>query len=290
MEGFWGEFREGAMARGVSEPTAKRVFEQVTAFSEFGFPKSHAAAFGLLAYQSAWLKQYHPVEYYVGLFNNQPMGFYSLDALGRDARRHGVEIVLPDINKSDVWCTVEEQTGGRVDGWTGGDRDPSTRLPAYPSTRPVVRVGLGFVRDWGTDIAEQVVVEREKNGPYRSLGDLVRRSPPKLSRLAIDNLVWVGGCDDFGLTRRELLWQAGLLLPPKKEQTNPARVRHQLELSLNHPFEGLRFGDLAANERLLAEYGMLGFAPRNPFGQSYRSVVRRWQGFDTSARTDGCAS
>src|SRR5438045_6960769 len=107
MEGFWEEFRSGADTRGVSEPTARRVFEQVIAFSEFGFPKSHAAAFGLLAYQSAWLKHYHPVEFYAALFNNQPMGFYGLDALGRDARRHGVDIRLPDINRSNVCCSVE---------------------------------------------------------------------------------------------------------------------------------------------------------------------------------------
>src|SRR5204863_4796514 len=81
MEGFWEEFRAGAGAKGVAETAARRVFEQVVAFSEFGFPKSHAAAFGLLAYQSAWLKHYHPVEYYAALFNNQPMGFYSIDAL-----------------------------------------------------------------------------------------------------------------------------------------------------------------------------------------------------------------
>jgi error-prone DNA polymerase len=71
----------------------------------------------------------------------------------------------------------------------------------------------------------------------------------------------VGGCDGFGLTRRELLWQAGLWLPPKHETTSAGRVRHQLELPLDHPHERLRFGDLAADERLLAEYGMLGFAP-----------------------------
>jgi error-prone DNA polymerase len=240
MEGFWEEFRAGAGARGVSEPTSRRVFEQVVAFSEFGFPKSHAAAFGLLAYQSAWLKHYHPVEYYAALFNNQPMGFYSIDALLRDARRHGVEVLLPDINRSDVWCTVEN--------------------PA-PGASPGVRVGLGFLRDWGEDVTQEVVVEREKNGSFRSLGDLVRRAPPKLSRTAIDNLLWVGGCDGFGLTRRELLWQVGLWLPPKNERTEPARVRHQLELNLNHPHEQLHFGDLAADERLLAEYGMLGFAP-----------------------------
>ena len=89
MESFWEEFRDGAAVRGVPEGIARRVFEQVAAFSEFGFPKSHAAAFGLLAYQSAWLRYYHPVEYYTALFNNQPMGFYSLDVLCRDAARHG---------------------------------------------------------------------------------------------------------------------------------------------------------------------------------------------------------
>jgi error-prone DNA polymerase len=239
MESFWEEFLEGARTRDVSDATARRVFEQVVAFSQFGFPKSHAAAFGLLAYQSAWLRYYHPVEYYTALFNNQPMGFYSLDALGRDAARHGVDIRLPDVNCSNVYCTVEE-----------GD----------------LRIGLGFIRDCGWDVAEEVVAERERHGPYRSLGDLVRRAPPKLSRDAIENLAWVGGCDIFGLTRRELLWQVGLWLPPKAEQPNPARVRRQLELPLVHPYERLRFGGVSGDERLVAEYDVLGFsASGHPF-------------------------
>jgi error-prone DNA polymerase len=239
MEDFWEEFLQGASRRGVSEPLAHKVFEQVVAFSEFGFPKSHAAAFGLLAYQSAWLRHYHPVEYYTALFNNQPMGFYSLDALGRDAKRHGVEVQLPHINRSDVYCSVEDR---------------------------VLRIGLGFIRDCGWDIAEAVVRERERNGPYRSLGDLVRRAPIKLSRDAIENLVWVGACDDFGLTRRELLWQVGLWLPPKTEPRGPARARRQLELPLSHPYERLRFGTIAADERVVAEYEVLGFsASGHPF-------------------------
>jgi error-prone DNA polymerase len=221
------------MARGVSEATAKRVFTQVVAFSEFGFPKSHAAAFGLLAYQSAWLRYYHPVEYYAALFNNQPMGFYSLDALTRDANRHNVDVLLPDINSSDVHSIVEGQK---------------------------IRVGLGFVRNWGTDIAEEVVMERERNGPYKTLSEVIRRAPPNLSRDAIENLVWVGGCDTFGLTRRELLWQVGLWLPPKNDRTNTNRVRRQLELPLNHPYEQIRFGDVQAEDRLIAEYQVLGFA------------------------------
>jgi len=264
MEGFWEEFKDGAARRGVSEATAKHVFEQVVAFSEFGFPKSHAAAFGLLAYQSAWLRHYYPVEYYAGLFNNQPMGFYSLDALGRDAGRHGIEIRLPDVNASDVYCTVERGEA------LSGCRCPLSVIPRPDSTdtgqrttdnaHPAVRVGLAFLREWSEDTAEQVVHQRERGGPFQSLGDLVRRAPPKLSRDAIEHLVWVGGCDGFGLTRRELLWQVGLWLPPKHEQRDPARVRHQLELPLNHPYEHLSFTGLEADERLVAEYEVLGFA------------------------------
>ncbi len=233
IEGFREDFRSGAAARGVSEAVAERVFAQVTAFSEFGFPKSHAAAFGLLAYQSAWLRHYHPAEYMTALFNNQPMGFYSLDALAHDARRHGVPIRLPDLNVSDVWCTVED----------GG-----------------VRVGLGFVRDWSEATAEGVVRERERGGPYRGLGDFVRRAPEALHRTAVENLVWVGGCDGFGLTRRELLWQAGLWLPA--DDARHARApRRQLELPLPHPHERLPFGDVGFAERVLGEYATLGFAP-----------------------------
>src|SRR6185437_4237088 len=104
--------------------------------SEFGFPKSHAAAFGLLAYQSAWLRHYHATEYYTAIFNNQPMGFYSLDALTHDARHHGITIQLPDVNRSDVWCRPEEENA--------------------------VRVGLGLVRAWSEDTALGVVEERER--------------------------------------------------------------------------------------------------------------------------------
>jgi error-prone DNA polymerase len=123
-----------------------------------------------------------------------------------------------------------------------------------------VRIGLGFVRDWSEETATAVVIERERNGAYRSIGDFVRRAPPKLKRTAIEHLVWVGGCDGFGLTRRELLWQVGLWLPPEAERGADARGRRQLELALDHPHERLRFDGLATDERLLAEYAVLGFA------------------------------
>ena len=231
----WGDFQKGAMANGVDETTAREIFTQVTAFSEFGFPKSHAAAFGLLAYQSAWLRHYYPIEFYVGLFNNQPMGFYSLDALGRDARRNGIQTLLPDVNKSQVACAAE-----------GDD----------------LRIGLGFVRGWGTEIAERIVAEREKSGLYSSLTDFLRRTPASLKRPAIENLIWVGGFSDFGLTRRELLWQAGLWLGPEtdNEHTGGREDHAQTELELADPFASLSFPDLGPTDRMVAEYRMLRFS------------------------------
>lgn len=235
LTAHWEAFREGAMGNGVDETTAREVFAQVTAFSEFGFPKSHAAAFGLLAYQSAWLRHYFPVEFYVALFNNQPMGFYSLDALGRDARRNGIKTLLPDVNRSGVMCTAEDED---------------------------LRIGLGFVRNWGTEIAERVVEERERNGPFRSLLDFLRRTPAALKRPAIENMIWVGGFQDFGLTRRELLWQTGLWLGPETdEERSGGREDHaQTELALDDPYADFRFPDLEAHDQMIAEYRMLRFS------------------------------
>ena len=237
MGSHWDDFRSGAQALGVDDITAQKVFQQVTAFSEFGFPKSHAAAFGLLAYQSAWLRYYYGTEFYVGLFNNQPMGFYSLDALGRDARRHGIGIHLPDVNRSGVTCSAEESD---------------------------IRVGLGFVRGWGTDIAAQVVEEREQHGPFASLSDFLRRTPATLKRPAVENLIWVGGFESFGLTRRQLLWQAGLWLGPEEDtKRSGGRDDHpQAELGLDEPYAHLAFPDLEDTERMVAEYRMLRFSTK----------------------------
>ena len=140
------------------------------------------------------------------------------------------------MNHSDVPCTPE------------GDR---------------LRVGLGFVRGWGGGIAERVVRIREEGGPYRSLVDFLRRTPAALKRPAIENLIWVGGFDGFGLTRRELLWQAGLWLGPEatEERRTGGRDDHpQRELNLDDPYAAMRFPDLDAAGRMVAEYRMLRFS------------------------------
>src|SRR2546422_7121646 len=123
------------------------------------------------------------------------MGFYSLDALGRDAKRNEVEIRLPDVNASDVWCTVEERGKGRLTAGEGGreaEERGKGRLKAGEGGRGAdsVRVGLAFIRDWSEETATAVVTECARRGPFRSVGDFVRRAPPKLKRNAIEHLVW----------------------------------------------------------------------------------------------------
>ncbi len=183
LEAYRMRFKAGAAARGVDEPTADLIYDKLVAFSGFGFPKSHAAAFGLLAYQSTWLRHYHPAVFLCSLLNAQPMGFYPPASLVRDAQRRGVEVRPPEINRSLAECTVEAAAP-----WA-------------------VRVGLGYVRAVGGAEADAIAAERELRGPYTSLADLAQRAP--VERPVLEALVRAGACDAYGL-RRELLWELGL--------------------------------------------------------------------------------
>src|SRR5881628_1036559 len=114
MEGLREPFVSGARKSGVPDGVAHEVFRQIAAFAEFGFCKSHAAAFALTAYHTAHLKLYYPAEFYVGLLNNQPMGFYSPAVIAGDAKRHGVAILPVDVNASFAKAVVERSAEGAV--------------------------------------------------------------------------------------------------------------------------------------------------------------------------------
>ena len=128
MAAYQVRFVDGAVANGVSREIAERVFEQVRGFSGFGFPKSHAAAFGLLAYQSTWLRVHRGPEFLCALLNEQPMGFYPPDALVHEAQRRGIELRKPDVNRSGVDCAVEREGDGGGSG--GADRPGVCERPA----------------------------------------------------------------------------------------------------------------------------------------------------------------
>ncbi|HET9120377.1 MAG TPA: error-prone DNA polymerase [Solirubrobacterales bacterium] len=194
-------FIDGAIGQGVSRQVAERVYEQIVGFSGFGFPKAHSAAFGLLAYQSTWLRVHYGPELLCGLLNEQPMGFYPPDALVHEAQRHGVEILPPDVNSSEVDCRVE--TIGAAAGSSGN---------------PPVRIGLGYVAELAGEDVEAVVAERRRGGLYRTIPDLAGRSGAGMG--ALERLAWAGACDSLvaGSTtpvdpdrdlRRPALWAAG---------------------------------------------------------------------------------
>jgi error-prone DNA polymerase len=171
-----------------------------------------------------------------------------------------VDVLLPDVNASGVKCTVDLPAGNDTDH--GAGRDDADGEGGATRGYPALRVGLGFVRDWGAEVAERVVAEREAHGPYRSLVDFLRRTPATLKRPAIENLIWVGGFESLGLSRRELLWQAGLWLGPESDpdRTGGRDDHPQTELALDDPYAGLAFPGLDAPDRLIAEYRMLHFA------------------------------
>ena len=242
LEAHRTRFVEGAVGRGVDEQVADGVFDTLVGFSGFGFPKAHAAAFGLLAYQSAWLRHHYPAEFLCGLLNEQPMGFYPPASLVRDAQRRGVEVRPPDVNLSGSRCSLEPCGGGVA--------------PASPSSH-AVRVGLAYVSSVGKDDAEALEAERGANGPFGDVGDLARRA--QVSREALEALVRGGACDGFGARRRDLLWELGLATRPRSVEGTRGEVK-QLPLPLDPTAETPALPDLTRWERMLADYRETGLS------------------------------
>jgi error-prone DNA polymerase len=220
LEAYRTRFVAGALEKGVDEELAHTVYDKLVAFSGFGFPKSHSAAFGLLAYQSAWLRHHHAAEFLAALLNAQPMGFYPPATLVRDAQRRGIETRPPHVNRSSVGCTIENGA---------------------------VRVGLKYVQGVGEDDAEAVVATQ----PYTSIRELAQQTP--VSQDELRALVESGACDCFGLRRRELLWQLGLV-PRPASVPGSGGEEHQLALPLEPTVETPELPEPTVWERMLADY------------------------------------
>jgi error-prone DNA polymerase len=206
MQSHREHFIAGAMAHASADlQTAERVWEMVEGFAGFGFPKAHAAAFGLLAYQSTWLRVHHGPEFLCALLNEQPMGFYAPDSLVHEAQRRGIEVLGLDVNASGVECTVEVVERARA----GTRRSAGTEAANHAGL--AVRLGLGYVKGAAADEMRELVAERERGGPFRDLGDLAARTPTKQATL--DHLAWSGACDSLVQGRRQALWQLGIAAP-----------------------------------------------------------------------------
>jgi error-prone DNA polymerase len=191
MERLRARFYAGMAERGATGAVADRIWEQMAAFANFGFPESHSVSFAYLVYASAWLKLHYPAAFLAGLLDSQPMGFWSPQSLVLDARRHGVEVRRPDVNASAATSLLE----------------PSGNSPdRRGATGPAVRLGISYVRTIGPGLAERIAAGR----PYTSMEDVARRCG--LSVAQAEALATAGAFSCFGLGRREALWAVGAYL------------------------------------------------------------------------------
>jgi len=247
-------FIAGAAAKGVATEVAERVWGQIQGFSGFGFPKAHSAAFGLLAYQSAWLRIHRAPEFLCALLNEQPMGFYPPDALVHEAQRRGARVAGPDVDRSRVLCHVERLTGGLT-----------------------VRIGLGYVKGVREEEMRSLVEERERGGAYLGIADIASRSGAR--RASLERLAWAGALDPLvtpgrraanvtyrhvcgpSAGRREALWEAG---------GAGTGVRHGEGLQMALPLEpprAPRLEPLDEWEKTIADYRSTGMTlDQHPMG------------------------
>ncbi len=229
LEAYHQRFVEGALAKhpDVSSERAEEVFSMVAGFSGFGFPKAHGAAFGLLAYQSTWLRVHYGPEFLCALLDEQPMGFYPPDALVHEAQRRGIGVLAPEVNASEVGCTVT------ADG--------------------AVQVGLGYVLGVHREEVTALVVARRAGGRFRSLEDLASRAGA--GRRALEKLAWSGACDGLaGGDRRVALWQLGVAAPGVKTR---GREGVQPALALDRPAPPA-LTPLSVWEEMVADYATTG--------------------------------
>jgi error-prone DNA polymerase len=222
----WKErFVRGAISKGLSPQEAEKIFKKFHGF--YQFPESHAYAFGITAFQMQWLKVYFPMEFYVGLFNQQPMGFYSLETLKEDAMRHAIEVLNPDVNRSGKLAVID------------GEK---------------LRMGVMHVTGIHEKSAEVILAARDRHGPFTSLADFMERTG--LLHEQVDHLVKAGALDCFDgrrfADRRKLRWEVGLRYRP---------VNRQLALPLSVEQDIVRLEGEPDWDRMLGEYGSLGVYP-----------------------------
>ncbi|HEX3328123.1 MAG TPA: DNA polymerase III subunit alpha, partial [Actinomycetota bacterium] len=193
-EGIGTWFKARAVVNGFTQPQADAIWTEVFAFASFGFCKSHAAAFALPTYISAWLKTHYPAEFVAGVLTHDP-GMYPRRFIVADARQMGIPILPIDINKSDAVYRVESFASSVI---SGVDSRP-------PNPDKGVRLALSEVRDISEAEIASIVTARGA-GPFSSLEDLWRRT--ELSQPVLENLVHVGALDAIeGRSRHELLWR-----------------------------------------------------------------------------------
>ncbi len=235
MQKVMTKLRAAMAKRGVPQEIQDRTVQGIQSFALYGFPESHAISFALIAYASAWMKVHRPPEFYAGLLNAQPMGFYSPSTLVRDARAHGVTVKPPCVAASDWKC-----------------------LAAPPST---LRLGLNQVRGLSRATGEALVSAREK-APFASLDDLLLRVPLDSRERRL--LAKVGAFATLTAHRRAALWRSAP--QPEPDLFSFAAAAQASKQATSAP-EPSVLPVMSPLERLEADYSGLGLTVgKHPMG------------------------
>ncbi len=179
----------GMRERGYDEAFARRIFQQIQGFGDYGFPESHSASFALLVYVSAWLKCHEPAVFACALLNSQPMGFYAPSQLVQDARRHGVQVLPVDVAASFWDCTLERNA-------SGADAGEKCRL--------ALRLGFRMIKSFAEKSAEALTTARAE-APFASIADLTRRS--RIRHQDMNRLAGAGALERLAGNRHRAHWQ-----------------------------------------------------------------------------------
>ena len=188
MEAQRAIFVEGAGKNGIEAPMANTIFDAVAKFASYGFNKSHAAAYALLAYHTAYLKANHPLEFYAAVMTMEMANQEKLAAYRHEMRGQGIALLPPDVNASMPIFSVEDR--------------PANGSPAASG----VRFALAAIKGVGRAAMEALVAEREARGPFASLCDLTRRMAGKgFNRRLLEALVKAGALDGLDDDRARLM-------------------------------------------------------------------------------------
>lgn len=193
------ELLQGMERNGIERSVAERIVKQLAAFASYGFPESHAASFAHLVYASAFLKRHFAPELYAAVLDAQPMGFYPVGSVIADARRHGVEVRGPDVNRSEWRCTLEARA------------HVESADPFLAKDHPfALRLGLRLIKGLGDRVEEGLAAALERR-PFHSVADFAEKA--ELPRRALLSIARAGALDSLvsgspGRARRQAAWNA----------------------------------------------------------------------------------
>lgn len=185
----------GCVRNGIDEKSADKIFDEMAEFAKYAFNKSHAACYAVIAYRTAYLKAYYPAEFMAATLNSFLGNLDKIPQYIDECKLMGIEILKPEINKSDGKFTTEYEKG--LSG-TGPKEDKMQKAK--------IRFGLGSIKNVGTTPVNNIVRERKENGPYKSFTDFCERiADEAVNKKCVESLIKAGAFDEFEQTRSTLL-------------------------------------------------------------------------------------